>query len=494
MQVALQFPIADARPFSSTTNLRLPLPDFPEPITEINPQFVHYFGKACERIDEPDEAWPDEIKYVRANRALKFDKLESRYCGFPSSKSQPKCTYRRLLSDGSAVVRAEVGFRLINSVKNKKYSLKEVLSIISDIAEIPCIVPSPGNIDKIRPILAQGINLTKLYSFASSKRSAEKEPVNFNLVESGSPLIIVELKANEVNVDIWTKYSNRAIKVESKNVNGANVLFCRFGTKVGIVSTWILEKGSASNEQLRSIRVCLTRIHAEREVLDLILKQIHRGNILNPSDEESINRLDEYFNKRLNIIKREMWGGMKQSAIVNAIDATHDVVRSAIQAQLVARYEGGRRQVWNKINNYQEDRQSSKIYKTIFIENGGIMTDKNITVGGTGNIVNIAEYMSNVTNTVNNNMSSPNGEEDIKQMIIQLTKEIEDISSIADASQIEIMGKNLEALSKESVSVQPEKRWYEFSITGIKEAAQAVGSIANPIIETLKKLSTLVLT
>ena len=122
------------------------------------------------------------------------------------------------------------------------------------------------------------------------------------------------------------------------------------------------------------------------------------------------------------------------------------------------------------------------------------MTDKNITVGGAGNIVNIAEYMSNVTNTVNNNMSSPNGEEDIKQMIIQLTKEIEDISSIADASQIEIMGKNLESLSKESVSVQPEKRWYEFSITGIKEAAQAVGSIANPIIETLKKLSTLVLT
>jgi len=107
--ITFQFPIADARPFVPQLNLRLPVPDWPEPDTSIDPQFVHYFGKACERVGEPDEAWPDEIKYCRARRGLRFNSLETCHSGFPGRRFRPQCAFRRLFSDGQAVVRIEIG-------------------------------------------------------------------------------------------------------------------------------------------------------------------------------------------------------------------------------------------------------------------------------------------------------------------------------------------------------------------------------------------------
>jgi len=55
------------------------------------------------------------------------------------------------------------------------------------------------------------------------------------------------------------------------------------------------------------------------------------------------------------------------------------------------------------------------------------------------------------------------------------------------------MGKNLEALSKEVASDEPDRQWYEVSLGGLKEAAQAVGEIAKPILNTVGMLSTLLL-
>ncbi|MDU0459277.1 MAG: hypothetical protein RW306_11170 [Geobacteraceae bacterium] len=494
MLMTFQFPIADARPFSSQPALRLPLPDWPEPITTINPQFVHYFGKACERIDEPDEAWPDEISYVVARRGLRFDRLETRHAGFPNRRFRPQCAFRRLFSDGQAVARVEIGIAHNRSIYPLKYlALEEVLTIAREIAEIPTTVTNLNGETSPRQILAQGKNLARLYAHASMNHSSTEQSLGLRLVESTDPLILIELKPEEANLAVGTIVADGLIEVDHSYINGAKALFCRLNTQVGIVSTWILQKGTATVGQLRSLRICLTRLHAEREVLDLILKQIHRRQLLNPASEESVDLLDQYFNERIKIVNRDTWGGVKQSEIVSAFDATQAVVRPALQAQLISRYESSHRQVWKKIEAYQEQRRATRLVKVIKVENGGIMVDNQVTVSGTGNIINVAEYMSNVTNKVNNYMADSGAIVDVKALIKQLNEEIGRIASEIDPSQVKKMGKNLEVLSKEVASDEPERRWYEVSIEGIKEAAQAVGSIAEPIVNIVGKLSALLL-
>lgn len=493
MLVTLQFPIADARPFLPGLDLRLPLPDWPEPATVIEPQFVHYFGKACERVAEPDEAWPDEIKFCRARRGLRFDRLETRHAGLPNRRFRPRCAFRRLFCDGQAVVRVEIGIAHGDRTRPlRDLEIAEVLTIAREIAEIPTVVPSLGEV-KPRPILAQRKHLARLYAQASMNRAAPERSLGPRLVEAADPMILVELKPGEANLDAEPPVAEGLTVVDRTYVNGAKALFCRLSTQAGIVSTWILQKGTATVGQLRSLRLCLTRLHAEREVLDLILKQIQRRRLLNPPSEEATNLLDSYFNERIKIVNRDTWGGVKQSQIVAAFDATQAAIRPASQAQLVSRYEGSRRQVWQKIAAYQEQRRATRLVSVLNAEKGAIMVDKQVNVSGTGNIVNVAEYMSNVTNTVNNNLAKSDADAQVKTLIEQLTEEIKRVASEADPSQTKKMGKNLEALSKEVASDEPERRWYELSLAGIKEAAEAVGAIATPIITTIGKLSALLL-
>jgi hypothetical protein len=149
--------------------------------------------------------------------------------------------------------------------------------------------------------------------------------------------------------------------------------------------------------------------------------------------------------------------------------------------------------VWKKIAAYQEQRRATRLVYVLNVEKGWVMVDKQVNVGGTGNIVNVAEYMSNVTNTVNNNLAESDADMHVKMLIKELTEQIDRVAPKADPGQIKKMGKNLEALSKEVASDEPERRWYEVSLEGIRETAQAVGEIATPILNTVGKLSALLL-
>ena len=55
------------------------------------------------------------------------------------------------------------------------------------------------------------------------------------------------------------------------------------------------------------------------------------------------------------------------------------------------------------------------------------------------------------------------------------------------------MGKNLKRLSDELAEPEPDRAWYEVSLKGLKEAAEAVGEIAAPVVATVKKLIPLLL-
>jgi hypothetical protein len=74
-----------------------------------------------------------------------------------------------------------------------------------------------------------------------------------------------------------------------------------------------------------------------------------------------------------------------------------------------------------------------------------------------------------------------------------LASEVTAVGPKIDPALAEQMGKNLEALSKEVNSAKPQKKWYDVSLDGLKEAAQAVGELGAPILQTVSKLIPLLL-
>lgn len=492
MRVVLQFPIADSRLFGTSRNLRLPLPDFPEPVTGINPQFVHHFGEARERDSEPDEAWPDELKFIKANRAIKFDQLEKQKIGSARNKYKFKCQYRRLFNDGWVVARTEVGFEIKKVKSNDNtFTIDSVLDIAQQICEIPTFTYGKNKKTVKSQLIRQGRNLARNYGLASVNKQVDDSSIGLSLVEEGNPLLLVELSNEEADLFVTPEQKSGLIAVDNQSVHGARLFFCKLKVNKDCVSTWILQRGTASHDQFRSLRICLSRIHAEREALDSVLRQIKRGSILDINSEDTVNNLDEYFNKRIKIVDREKWSGIRQSEILSAIDATERVVRSASHQQLIHRYDGGRRQIFEKIKRYQEERNAHRTSKVVNIEKGAIVIDKNVTVSGNGNIVNVADYLKNVRNTVNNNLAEANVDEELKDLIRVLNQEVEKVSAVIDPAMAKQLAKNLNSLSAEVASEFPDKRWYQLSLTGLKECAENLGKVANPILDIVAKLTSL---
>lgn len=489
MLVIFQFPISDARSFDPDVGLRLAVPDWPNPNTEIKPQFVHHFGRTVERRHEVDEAWPDEIKFCKAKRALRFDDLARHPAGLPGARLRPKCAFRRLFCDGQAVVRVEVGIAH-NPRAPRLVSVEahQILSIVSGLCELPTLVPETAKPPAINKLLRQGPALARLYASSTLSRSAPQKAKQAQaLVEAGNPLIVVELAQHESSFPFPPE---GFLSVPAEEVLGVNVAFGRLSTRVGPIRTWVLQCGNATQHQSRMLRLCLMRLHAEQETLDLVLKQIHRKRLLNPPDPSIVDEIDAYFNQKIRLIDRAEWGGIGQSAVLAAFDAAEEVTPPATRQNLIDRYTGARRQVWKKIEEYQIRRASIRVVPVVNVSEGGYYVDKSVTINqsGTGNIANVAEFMSQVTNQVTNNLEKSSSTDEVKALVKKLGDQITAISSSVDPKQTQRMGSDLQTLSNEMAQPEPRKAWYELSLKGLKEAAEAVGEIAGPIVATVSKL------
>jgi hypothetical protein len=91
---------------------------------------------------------------------------------------------------------------------------------------------------------------------------------------------------------------------------------------------------------------------------------------------------------------------------------------------LAERFDGARLQVWRKIEDYQTRRAAVRLVSVLNVVEGGIQVEKNVTVSGQGNIVNVAEFMSGLTNTVTQNLTQSNAPAEIRELVNKLTQQI----------------------------------------------------------------------
>ncbi|NUO79973.1 hypothetical protein HUU05_07840 [candidate division KSB1 bacterium] len=493
MIIVLQFPISDARPFCPDHGQRLDKPYWPSPVTAIHPQFVHFFGRAVARRRGADAAWSDESAFCLAKRALRFDNLGKQRVGAAHHPMVPRVAFRRLFCDGRAVARVEIGIsENPRAGRLKGLDSASVLAIISEVCALSTWVPQPeAEQREWKPLLRQGKNLTRLFAAATTSLSLGALHTSAQaLVLNGNPLLVVELDARE---EIGTPPG--FIRVGIKKTLGAQLSFGRLKTNAGIVGLWILQRNKATRDQVRSLRLCLLRLHAEQEVLDLVLHQLKSRHILKQRDFDIEEELNDYLNKATRLIKRDDWSGISQSAILAAFDAAEQVTAVASRINLVERFEGARRQIWQKIEDYQIRRAAVRVVPVTYVESGGTFVEKNVitNVSGQGNIVNVAEYMANITNTVQMHLEQSSAPSEVQALVKKLAQQIEEIAAKIDPQKTQQLGGDLAVLSKEMAMPQPRKRWYQTALESIKEVATTIGEIGKPILETIKLLSPLLI-
>jgi internalin A len=93
---------------------------------------------------------------------------------------------------------------------------------------------------------------------------------------------------------------------------------------------------------------------------------------------------------------------------------------------------------------------------------------------------------STLTNCFNTIHQMPEG--NVKPELEKLAKLVENLMKKAPPEVAEKAKENLEALVKQATKPKPDRRWFDVSAEGLKEAAQAVAGMGTPIIEVLDKL------
>ena len=109
-----------------------------------------------------------------------------------------------------------------------------------------------------------------------------------------------------------------------------------------------------------------------------------------------------------------------------------------------------------------------------------------------GVVLSLAEHMQNVTTQVAQNLQRSEQPAEVRQLVEQLSRQIKEISPAVPPASVEKMTKSVTRLSEELALPKPDKEWCHLSLKGIKEAAEAVGAVAAPVLEIVLKLWPLV--
>ncbi len=129
--------------------------------------------------------------------------------------------------------------------------------------------------------------------------------------------------------------------------------------------------------------------------------------------------------------------------------------------------------------------------KAVFGGQTNMTADKIIKMGD-GNTINapvfIADDMENCFNTVERSGAN----DEIKAALKELLEAVTEAAKGVEEKRAKAMVQDAELLTKAVASEEPNRRWYECSVDGLREAAEAVGKVGVPILTAVAKLGSLV--
>jgi C-terminal of Roc, COR, domain/Ras of Complex, Roc, domain of DAPkinase len=130
--------------------------------------------------------------------------------------------------------------------------------------------------------------------------------------------------------------------------------------------------------------------------------------------------------------------------------------------------------------------------------NGDLVGEKpvnNISIGDGNHIGGSVVAAGKIVNSFNQ-LSQSKADEDVKQLLADLLKEIEALNAKVPASQhqnLEDMANSAEILVNETKRESARAAWYQLSLTGLKDAAIALKEFGEPVYEMAEKLSQILL-
>lgn len=467
MFCAVQIPIADSRLFIATPTGRLATPTWP--LASPSGEFLRGTGPIRHRRRGGVEAWPGEDVYCDIASAIRFsDRLEHSNSGI-----ETQCVFRRLYSDG-IVSRAVVGLR------TKRISLdgSQFHELVWDWLNLQMRISQAGGSVRTSRLQRSGNLLASHLLRASTSRLQNRDDPCGWWVTPGDIQVFVEYNEKEL-----AGLPPHCRILEQIKGRGWQLGYWRIYAGHCPIGIWLLGRHSdvADPDELRRLRIHLFRVHAEREVLRVVLRLLAQKKLSVEVGTEASDALQRYLRDAVQMLKKGRRLGFSQSAVLDTAHRCTELVNPGAMASLNQQLSAARHNVSATVSRYTQAellRHSAKA--PIYNLNGDIkmttITISDIQVDGNFNVA-VAER---IENSFNNTMST-DVSDDLKTAIKNLGVEVANLARELPEEQAEQVSRDFEVLALEAVAKNPRQKWYELSADGLIEAARTVAAMTGPL-------------
>ena len=327
----VQFPLADARVLLDDPAARLQRPDWVAP--NLYGDFVRAFGNVRPRAYGNPVDWPGEGFYCDATRALRLDPPKKPLILKESGAVfRYECMFRRLIADGTACTRVELGIRLTSRGHGTPKG-KEIPQLVSQLLDIELRI---GRTNGSVRLAAAGGRIAQAYLSGTSHQAAPKAPQWW--VTAGVPLVVIEH-----DEDLAGPFGEALREVPTPSLTGVQLRHSWLQHGNAAVHLWLLGRTvMALRETVRSVRVGLGRLHVEREVVRSVLAHVRSNRLNLERGTTESDSTQSFLTDHLSRIGRAERFGVPQSQLVETLTAVDDLVAPQDRASLMRALQSAR--------------------------------------------------------------------------------------------------------------------------------------------------------
>lgn len=475
MQVVLQFPFADFRPFLAVETARLDHPSWPFPNPER--EFVRQSGAVRQRRRGGLSQWSGEEFYSQAARAVRFRQDPRRVAVGGAPLLGNRGVSRRFHVYG-ALARFEMALEAqVPASVGPPQLLRALLGLRIGVPD------DDGGIRGMH-LGSAAPSLARHYLRATTRRlGGVRAPVESWWLEPGQPLCVVAHRQGEL------PYSSLSLRPERPvECIGGKVQFAWFEERKQLFGVWFVECQNPAADSTRKLRLHLLRLHAERECLKRVLAALG-GRLQFEAGSDASDRLEEFLDDALRLLDSKRRFGLAQPPLLDAVRDSFTLAQPGESGALTTELEKARKRVARKTERFLLGRVNQASVVNIVhgnqaierIDMRSINFGGNVTVTGDFNVV-VADQIENSFNRV----AAAGVTQELKDALQKLAIESAKVAKELPPDKAEEVARDLDSLTKEATAAKPRRKWFEVSAEGLVEAARAVGEAAKPLIDTVK--------
>ncbi len=398
MLLTVQFPLADSRRFIPQDSGRLPLPQWPAAVADTD--FVRGFGAIRRRGAGGLDGWVGESVVCEARKALRLPNsprlLTLEYAG-TNYYAWQQIVFRRLFADGFSVAKFEIGYYVqLTDPACPTGAIGTLLeSILNAQVSIAVGVNSRKTVSLIQASKLMALSYQRSTTKATFRDDASSQPW---WVTAGSPTVLIE---HDFYERVRLPYPGKTLPFGGNSGSNLSLFHVPFNERQ--LAVWVLESihpDKFAKSETRAFRICLLRLHAEREVLRSVLRHLATNRITVPNrvetakipppteslkisrDLQAAEDLQYYFNEAT----RRLTGLAKKADIITDTKFAQ-LAREASDAL----NPGEREALLLAVQNSEMRRSVSRKIEQFIINYNGPMSEYNISGGqqaavGTGAI------------------------------------------------------------------------------------------------------------